>query len=200
MTRMVDAIVPASGTTTPSSGRPASSVDSSPPIPSPLDISRYLTYASEKLGVHSARDFISPLKRKSYGPDILSEVPDSDLADLGIPPGDIIRLKKGSEGWWKKKKRDQPRNPETNFFSTEFARQHKEPEEDDTDNSISYEYKYPDGGGIRYGGPPMIQGDQGPHDCRTTYFNEALKQMVPVPTGFTAPPYGNPDENPDYWK
>jgi hypothetical protein len=78
--------VPASGTATPSSGRPASPVDSSPPISSPLDISQYLTYASEKLGVHLAWDFISPLKRKSYGLDILSEVLDSDLADLGIPP------------------------------------------------------------------------------------------------------------------
>ena len=46
----------------------------------------------------------------------------------------------------------------------------------------------------------MIRGDQGLHDCRTTYFNDALKQMVPVPTGFTAPPYGDPEENPDYWK
>jgi hypothetical protein len=172
---MVDAIVPALETATLSSGRPASPVDSSPPIPSPLDISRYLTYASEKLGVRSAQDFISPLKRKSDGPDILSEVPDSDLADLGIPPRDIIWLKKGSEGWWKKKKRDQPRNPETNFFSTEFAHQHEEPKEDEEDNSIGYEYKYPDGGGVRYSGPPMIRGDQGPHDCRTTYFNDALK-------------------------
>jgi hypothetical protein len=197
---MVDAIVPASGTATPSSGRPASPVDSSPPIPSPSDISQYFTYASEKLGVCSAQNFISPLKRKSYGPDILSEVPDSDLADLGIPPGDIIWLKKGSEGWWKRKKRDQPRNPETNFFSTEFARQHEELEEDEEDNSIRHEYKYPDGSGIRYGGPPMMREDQGPHDCHTTYFNEALKQMVPVPTSFTALLYGNLEENPDYWK
>jgi hypothetical protein len=197
---MVDTIVQASGTATPSSGRPASPVDSSSPIPSPSDISQYLTYASEKLGVRSAQDFISPLKRKSYGPDILSEVPDSDLADLEIPPGDIIRLKRGSKGWWKKKKRDQPRNPETNFFSTELACQHKEPEEDEEDNSIGYEYKYPNGGGVRYSGPPMMRGDQGPHDCCTTYFNKALKQMVPVPTSFTAPPYGNLEENPDYWK
>jgi hypothetical protein len=201
MTRMVDAIVPASGTATLSSGRPASPVESSPPIPSPSDISCYLTYASEKLGVRSAQDFISPLKRKSYGPDILSEVPDSDLADLGIPPGDIIQLKKGSEGWWKKKKRDQPRNPEANFFSD--THQREELKEDEEDNSIGYEYKYPDGGGVRYGGPPMIRGDQGPHkshNCHTTYFNQALKEMVPIPTGFTAPPYGNPEENLNYWK
>jgi hypothetical protein len=43
---------------------------------------------------------------------------------------------------------DQPHNPETNFFSTEFACQHEEPEEDEEDSSIGYEYKYPDGGGI----------------------------------------------------
>ena len=124
----------------------------------------------------------------------------NSLANLGIPPGDIIRLKKGSEGWWKKKKRDQSCNPETNSFSTEFAHQHKEPKEDEEDNSIGYEYKYPDGGGLRYSGPPMIRGNQGPHDCHTNYFNDALKQMVPVPTGFVAPPYGDPEENPDYWK
>jgi hypothetical protein len=64
--------------------------------------------------VYSAQDFNSLLKCKGYGPDILSEVPNSDL---GIPPGNIIQLKKGSEVWWKKTKKDQPHNFKIHFFS-----------------------------------------------------------------------------------
>jgi hypothetical protein len=194
---MVDALIPGSVPTTPHSSATElpSPVNSSPPLPSPSDISRYLNYASEKLGVRSAQAFVSPLKRKSYGPDILSQVPDSDLAGLGIPPGDIIRLKNGSEGWWKKQKQAGDKGPDTNSFFNEQDQQ-----KDDDEKTVGYEYKYPDGGGVHYSGPPMIRGDQGPHDICTTYYNEACQERLPIPSGFTAPPYGDPEADPNYWR
>ena len=59
-----------------------------------------------KLGGCSAENYVFSLKWKSYGPDILSQVPNFDLAGLGIPPGDIIRLKNSSDRWWKKQKQN----------------------------------------------------------------------------------------------
>ena len=154
---MVDAIilVPATPRNRSSTELP-SPVNPSPPLPSPSDISQYLNHASEKLGVCSAQAFVSPLKWRSYGPNILSQVPDSDLAGLGIPLGDIIRLKNGSEGWWKKQKQVGGKGPDANSFNQD---QQKDDEEEET---VGYEYKYPDGGGVHYSGPPMIRGDQGP--------------------------------------
>jgi hypothetical protein len=40
------------------------------------------------------------LKRARYGPDILMCIPDSSLTDIGIPHGDVIRLKDGSSTWY----------------------------------------------------------------------------------------------------
>jgi hypothetical protein len=114
MTQIVDVIVPALlpvPSTPHNSSRSVTSLvtpmNLSPPLPSSSDISRYLEYASKKLGVCSAKNYISPLKWKSYRPDILSQAPNSDLAGLGILPGDIIRLKNGSDRWWKKQKQNQ---------------------------------------------------------------------------------------------
>jgi hypothetical protein len=195
MTRMVDAIIPVPATPrNRSATEHPSPANPSPPLPSPSDISRYLNHASEKLGVRSAQAFVSPLKRKSYGPDILSQVPDSDLAGLGIPPGDIIRLKNGSEGWWKKQKQVGGKGPDANSFNQD---QQKDEEEEET---VGYEYKYPDGGGVHYSGPPMIRGDQGPHDSSTTYYNQACHARLPIPLGFTASPYGDPEADPNYWR
>ena len=65
---------------------------------------------------------------------------------------------------------------------------------------MGYEYEYPDGRGVHYSRPHMIHGDQGPHDSHTTYYNVACQARLPIPPGFTVPPYGDPDANPDYWR
>jgi hypothetical protein len=135
------------------------------------------------------------LKHKSYGPDILSQVPDSDLAGLGIPPGDIIRLKNGSGGWWKKQKQASDNGPGANSFFNQQLQQ-----KDDDERTVGYEYKYPNGGRVHYSGPPMIHGDQGPHDSRTTYYNAACHERLPIPSGFTALPYGDPEADLNYWR
>ena len=76
----------------------------------------------------------------------------------------------------------------------------QEPQQNDEDNQVGYKYKYPDGGGVYYSGPHMIRGDQGPHDSCTTYYNVACQARLPIPLGFTAPPYGDPEVNTDYWR
>jgi hypothetical protein len=178
MTQMVDVIVPAS-VPAPSmphnSSRSATSLitptNLSPPLPTSSDILQYLKYASEKLGVRSAENYVSLLKWKSYGPDILSQVPNSDLAGLGIPPGDIIRLKNGSDRWWKKQKKNQAHEDDldASLSNQGGSISRWELPQNNEDDKVGYEYKYPDGGGVHYSRPCMMHGNQGPHDCCTTY-------------------------------
>ncbi|KIK11636.1 hypothetical protein PISMIDRAFT_68209, partial [Pisolithus microcarpus 441] len=73
---------------------------SSPPIPSPTQLARYLEYAETNLGVRYASSYKAALELHGIGPDILPDVDDKLLADLGISAGDVIRLKKGSTAWW----------------------------------------------------------------------------------------------------
>jgi hypothetical protein len=43
----------------------------------------------------------------------------------------------------------------------------------------------------------MKEGDWGAHDDSTTYWDEGWQKMVPIPAGYTAPPYGAPDDDED---
>jgi hypothetical protein len=40
------------------------------------------------------------LSAKGYGPDILHLVSDESLCNIGLLPGDVIRMKGGSAAWW----------------------------------------------------------------------------------------------------
>jgi hypothetical protein len=51
--------------------------------------------------------------------------------------------------------------------------------------------EFPNGGGAHYFGPPMKKAESTEADTHTTYFNDALDTWLPVPPGFTAPPYNS---------
>jgi hypothetical protein len=158
-----------------------------PLVPSPSDIPRFLKHASTTLGVRNALDFESPLRRKGFGPDILPEITDSALVALGISEGDVLRLKNGSRKWWNgpdaKRKLDQIDN---NLSGNDDSAENY-------NKRCHYEYCFPEGGGTRYNGPPMMEGDCGPHDEHTTYWDEGRQKMVPVPEGWTTPAHDAPD-------
>ena len=40
------------------------------------------------------------MKMKGYGPDILADVETSELVEIGIPPGDVLQLKRAAPVWW----------------------------------------------------------------------------------------------------
>ncbi|KIK95411.1 hypothetical protein PAXRUDRAFT_11457 [Paxillus rubicundulus Ve08.2h10] len=69
-------------------------------IPSPSHLTCFLKYAEEHLGVCHAQLHKSALETNGIGPNILFNVEDKFLADLGISAGDVICLKKGSMAWW----------------------------------------------------------------------------------------------------
>ncbi|KAI6000224.1 hypothetical protein EDC04DRAFT_2584122, partial [Pisolithus marmoratus] len=73
---------------------------SSPPIPSPSKLAWYLQFAEFHLGIQHAMSYKSALEMHGIGPDILPDVSDKLLADLGLSVGDAIHLKKGSFAWW----------------------------------------------------------------------------------------------------
>ena len=70
------------------------------PFPSPTQLKRFLSYAETELGVHDASQYKDALDLRGIGPDVLAEMSDHILSDIGIPAGDIVCLKKGSIAWW----------------------------------------------------------------------------------------------------
>ncbi|KAI6030228.1 hypothetical protein EDC04DRAFT_2605399 [Pisolithus marmoratus] len=73
---------------------------SSPPIPSPSKLSCYLQFAETHLSVQHTLTYKSALELHRISPDIILDVSDKLLADLGLSAGDAICLKKGSITWW----------------------------------------------------------------------------------------------------
>ncbi|KAG1777621.1 hypothetical protein EV702DRAFT_1196834 [Suillus placidus] len=72
----------------------------SPVILTPSKLTHFLKYAEQELGVGHAMVYESSLHSIGAGPDILVEIADQELAPIGLTPGDIIHLKKGSVTWW----------------------------------------------------------------------------------------------------
>jgi hypothetical protein len=79
----------------------ASPIVNTPPAifntPSKLD--RFLQ-SVEKNGIPGVVLFHLVLSERGYGPDIMHLIKISDLVDIGMPPGDAIRLKEYAVRWW----------------------------------------------------------------------------------------------------
>jgi len=166
---------------------------SSPPIPSPSQLVRYLQYAETNLGVRHALSFKSALDMNGIGPDIFPDVDDKLLSDLGISAGDAIRLKKGSTAWWNgldaKRKRS---NTSASAASETNCQQ--------PPKRVSYEKRYHEGGGCRFHAPPMKKDDEPSspveHDFDLFYQCETLKQWLPVPYGYSVDEDAEINDNP----
>jgi hypothetical protein len=157
----------------------ASHVLESPTLPSPTQLTRFLTHAEAKLGVLDALAYESPLRRKRYGPDILHRVPDSALEDIGLLPGDVLRLKEGVVGWWNgpdaKRKRSR----------SNIADDREPPPKRTNTISVAYERRFEEGGGSRFSGPPMVAGDYQMPGETLWYRCEARQDWFQVPAGYT---------------
>lgn len=68
----------------------------SPVAPTPSTLTRFLKHAKDHLGVAFASTYEASLRGIGAGPDIIVDMADQDLAQVGLSAGDIIRLKKGS--------------------------------------------------------------------------------------------------------
>ncbi|KAI0041488.1 hypothetical protein FA95DRAFT_1576317 [Auriscalpium vulgare] len=212
MTRLLDVAANRGSTpvtptpTTPTRSRTSRTMlpDTSPAPPSPSDLPLYLRFTEDKLGVQDANSYTSPLRCKRYGPDILSLIDESKLTAIGLADGDVLRLKANAADWWKDHSLKKAKRLRTAASMPSF---HVDPEpgpsnrdqdaddQEKADNTVNYKLNYGNGGEARYWGPPMKEHDGPPGDRkrRTTYFNEATNEWLPIPDGFTPPSYGLPD-------
>lgn len=73
---------------------------SSPAKNTPTKLHCFLEHAEKELGVVDATLLHYQMEDKGYGPDILHEVLDSDLKELGVKLGDVLRLKRAAPLWF----------------------------------------------------------------------------------------------------
>ncbi|KAJ7731486.1 hypothetical protein B0H14DRAFT_3517859 [Mycena olivaceomarginata] len=73
---------------------------STPVFPTPSKLPRFLDHAANTLGITSAPDFESLMRRNGFGPDILHLVDDQELTEMGMRKAMLIRLKAGAQSWW----------------------------------------------------------------------------------------------------
>ncbi|KIK13778.1 hypothetical protein PISMIDRAFT_17760 [Pisolithus microcarpus 441] len=166
----------------------------SPPIPSPSKLVHYLQFAESHLGVKHAMSYKSALEMHGIGPDILPDVSDKLLADLGLSAGDAIHLKKGSIAWWngpdaKRKRSNASASGAPEPSSKRLNTQDSRPNRDSKLCRVSYERWYHEGGGWRFTAPPMHK-DDNPGlppklDYDLFYLCETIKQWLPVPHGYS---------------
>jgi hypothetical protein len=133
----------------------------------------------------------SPLRRKSYGPDILHRVGDKALEDIGITPGNIIHLKDAAIPWYNgpsaKKRRI------TNESGVEKGQTDKP--------LVSYEKRWFDTEGNQTGascfwGPTMKGGDRVLElGLEIWYKCEARQDWFIVPRGYVAVEEGLEDDD-----
>ncbi|KAL4260515.1 hypothetical protein AB1N83_010042 [Pleurotus pulmonarius] len=164
---------------------------SSPPLPTPSKLRRFLKHAENKLGVPGALRYEASLEQDKYGPDILHLVPDERLVELGVPHGDVVRLKSGSQRWWNSadaKKRRRTNSTETHddpFRSTPIRASSSVP----ANKKVRFEDRFHGGGGRTYSGPkiePAGNDYEPPADYTTWYWCEAAGDWAPLPLGYIA--------------
>ncbi|KAJ8519665.1 hypothetical protein ONZ45_g3387 [Pleurotus djamor] len=151
--------------------------DLSPLQNTPSKLRRFLKHAETKLGVPKALEYEFALDRDKYGPDILDTVPDNDLVSIGIPRGDVIRLKRGSTAWWKSgEARKRPND------DLEGSDQVQPPPK-----RILFEERFHAGGGSTFSGTGMEPSeslDEDESQSTFWYMCKSIDDWLPVPRGY----------------
>jgi hypothetical protein len=154
----------------------ASSTGFSPVTNTPSKLSRFLKYAEAHLGIPNAQLYERCLEESGYGPDILHLVNDSDLKDIGIKAGDVIRLKQHSLQWLNSPASKRKQGDRTS--STPSTPPNKR---------VRFEKRFQDGGSARLYGPRIADADADavpealPYEW--FYFCDARDTWAPVPPG-----------------
>ncbi|KAI6011473.1 hypothetical protein EDC04DRAFT_2905451 [Pisolithus marmoratus] len=162
---------------------------SSPPVPSPSKLVCYLKFIESHLSVCHAMSYKSALELHRISPDILPDVSDKLLADLGLLAGDAIHLKKGSTAWWNRPDAKQKRsNASTSGTPGPAAKCSNT--QDSRPAQVFYEKWFHNRGGGHFSAPPMCKNDDDSssppeQDFDLFYHCETLKQWLPIPHGYS---------------
>ena len=134
----------------------------------------------------------SKLQDLGYGPDILHLVKDSALKDIGVPPGDVIRLKTNSLAWWNSPEAIAPKQKRNDETPDEYGITSTPP----TKKIMSFEKRFHDGGAARLYGSSLVSGQLSKTaNYEWYYFCEPVGDMVPVPKGYVPLLDGTDNEN-----
>ncbi|KIK78010.1 hypothetical protein PAXRUDRAFT_165131, partial [Paxillus rubicundulus Ve08.2h10] len=157
----------------------------SPLIRTPTQLFRFLQHAEAQLGISNATRYEGALHMQDIGPDILPDVSDWTLQDMGMSTGDIIWLKKGSAPWWKGP--DSKRKCSDSETLTESCGLNLTLDRSSA-KKIAYERCYHDGGASRFSAGAMWadkDDSRGLHNYDIFYHSDIHAQWLPVPKGFS---------------
>ncbi|KAK7446977.1 hypothetical protein VKT23_014190 [Stygiomarasmius scandens] len=156
----------------------------------PTKLPRFLTFARDRLGIANATHYEDRLRDKSYGPDILHLVEEKDLAVLGIPAGDIIRMKQAAPKWMSSddaKRKDAPHDDGAGAGLGFGEDAHRDKQ---ARTIITFEKRYRDGSGASrvYGHMEPADPFEGTMDNVFEWFYrcELTQTFIAIPIGFRA--------------
>lgn len=155
----------------------------SPPKITPTKLPRFLKHA-ESAGISNASSFEYDMRRLGYGPDILADVNDADLIKIGVPPGDVIRLKRFAPDWW----------------GSADAKRKRVVADVDVPNKrprVSFEriFKDQSGAARTYGTLEPSDDEFVDPEADWYYYSNAAQAMIPIPQGFMPVLPGDDDED-----
>lgn len=165
-------------------------IATSPAVPSPTKLPRFLEHAEVKLGISNARTFEFAMRQNGYGPDIMHMLDDQALVDCGMTKGDVLRMKKGALEWWKgpdaKRKRTDsiPAGGQSGqsllSFGSAAGLSHVNDPVTPPSKKIAFEHRYEEGGATRFWGPQITPSDH--HDKHV--WLRAAGNWIPMPPGY----------------
>jgi hypothetical protein len=174
--------------------------------PSKLD--RFLQ-AAESNGVPGVHSYHVSLSTKGYGPDIMHHVSVSDLVEVGVSPGDAIRLREYASKWWAEECQrvaKRQRTPDAGSSRHRAASSLATPVTDSTppNKRLRFEKRFNDGGGMTTYGRAIVDVKGGydfeENDYTWWVYSKDLKMDIPIPLGKVPvladdPPYIDDDGN-----
>ena len=161
-------------------------VNTSPAVfNTPSKLERFLR-AAEQNGIPGVVSFHPMLSEKGYGPDIMHLVSVGDLGNIGMAPGDAIRLREYASKWWTdERRRATKRARDTDTVAGNLTRA-RPPASESTPPSkkMRFEKRYNDGGAHTLYGPAVKLGSLDDDvDYIWWIYSNDLKMYIPLPMG-----------------
>jgi hypothetical protein len=171
----------------------------------PSKLEQFLQNA-ESNGIPGVQTYDSLLLLKGYGPDILHLVNVQDLVEIGVSPGDTIRLREYATKWWVDERRrasKRPCAPDTNKNECCVVSTSAFPPATTAtplNKRLRFEKHYFDRGGCTTHGRAIVKGNCNGDDFTWWVYSKDLKMDVLLPPGKVPvltndPPFTDEDGN-----
>ncbi|KAH9027206.1 hypothetical protein EDB84DRAFT_1272810 [Lactarius hengduanensis] len=173
------------------SDKPTSCALNSPPVifNTPSKLERFLQ-AAESNGVPGVQSHHSSLSLKGYGPDIMHLISVPDLVEVGILPGEAIRLKEYASKWWAQERQRVTKRSHSHISDIAQVRPPLQtgssglaPVGTPPNKRLRFEKRFHDGGGMTTYGCGIAKGTYDTDDYAWWVYSRELKEYVPLPPG-----------------